>query len=346
MKKTTRTAAVAAVAALVISGATGTANAQSSGSGDSSLPPGVSAQSVADAIGLGNLGDLAQSIIGTLTGSATNTPGVLAGSAQNLGEGSTGIIPQSSELPPLSTEPLGGSAALPAGVIGSYEMTPLTGSWGMTPLNLLGGSAALPAGVIGSYEMTPLSTELNLLGGSAELPPLSANFPDGSTEGIGGSAELVAEGLGGSLADGGGLAPIIGSAAACPICEAVAGSISGTSGSLTGESGSTGASSDVLTGSFGDLTAVNGSLTAFTGSLANGSLQGTAITNLGSSELVTSLVTSGGGGSLVPLLALGASAGAGALAAGVANGTIQLPPLPFLPANVVAPGPDTPNGQG
>ena len=57
-------------------------------------------------------------------------------------------------------------------------------------------------------------------------------------------------------------------------------------------------------------------------------------------------MTSGGGGSLVPLLALGASAGAGAVAAGVANGTIQLPALPFLPANVVAPGPDTPNGQG
>lgn len=312
MKKTTRTAAVAAVAALAISGATGTANASID---PASLPTGVSAQSVADAIGVGDLGDLAQSIIGTLTGSATNTPGVLAGSAQNLGEGSTGIIPQSSELPPLSTEPLG-------------------------------GSAELPAGVIGSYEMTPLSTELDLLGGSAALPPLSANFPDGSTEGIGGSAELVAEGLGGSLADGGGLAPIIGSAADCPICEAVAGSISGTSGSLTGESGSTGASSDVLTGSFGDLTAVNGSLTAFTGSLENGSLQGTAITNLGSGELVTSLVTSGGGGSLVPLLALGASAGAGAVAAGVANGTIQLPALPFLPANVVAPGPDTPNGQG
>ncbi|HHX84380.1 MAG TPA: hypothetical protein GX694_03435 [Actinomycetales bacterium] len=312
MKKTTRTAAVAAVAALAISGATGTANASID---PASLPTGVTPGSVTDWLEDTFVGNLVNALTGSITNPDTESVGQLGQGSSEIIPSSVGLIPQSSELPPLSIEPLG-------------------------------GSAALPAGVIGSYEMTPLSTELDLLGGSAALPPLSANFPDGSTEGIGGSAELVAEGLGGSLADGGGLAPIIGSAADCPICEAVAGSISGTSGSLTGESGSTGASSDVLTGSFGDLTAVNGSLTAFTGSLENGSLQGTAITNLGSGELVTSLVTSGGGGSLVPLLALGASAGAGAVAAGVANGTIQLPALPFLPANVVAPGPDTPNGQG
>ena len=141
---------------------------------------------------------------------------------------------------------------------------------------------------------------------------------------------------------------------ACSIAEggilpALSGSISETSGSLSGNGGSTGQSSDlmtgstggsaeVITGSFGELTEVNGSLTALTGSLENGSMQGTFSTNLGSEmgalaslESFASLGESGTG-SLLPVLALGASAGGGAMVAtAAANGTLALPPLPGLP---------------
>lgn len=236
-------------------------------------------------------------------------------------------------MAPLSTNLLGGSAAFQ-----SSDLAPLTGSEGM-----------------GSAGMMPLSTELNLLGGSAELPALSSNFPDGSTAGIGGSAETIGEGIAGSLTNGS-AETVVGSVAECGICEAVSGSITGTSGSLTGESGSTGGSSDVLLGSLSQLTAVNGSVTALTGSLENGSMMGTLSTNLGSEmgaetslEALASLGGTGAG-SLMPVIALTASAGAAALAAGVANGTIMLPPLPFLPAMTPMPAmaqqnlPD--NGRG
>lgn len=212
------------------------------------------------------------------------------------------------------------------------------------------------APLVSSIGMEPLSTELNLLGGSAELPALSAEFPDGSTGGIGGSAELVGEGiqgsldngsaneitgpLGGSITDGGALSPIIGSIAEGGVLPALAGSMTDISGSISGNGGSTGQSSDTINGSAGggagvllgsveELTTVNGSLTAFTGSLANGSTQGTTSTNLGSTMGTAASMEAGG--SLLPVLAVTAVAGGGvALATAAANGAPALPPLPYL----------------
>lgn len=403
MKNTTRAAAVAAAAALAFSGATGVANAQGSGdSAEGSLPSGVSPGSVMDWIGNNTpLGGLVTAITGS-AGQAAGSGGDLAGGSGNLNPldgsselpSSVGALPSlssdplggSSELPGLSSDPLGGSAAFPSSVgfeplggsstFTSSELAPLVGSQEMAPLStdLLGGSATFTSSDLapltgsagmGSLGMQPLSTELNLLGGSAALPPLSANFPDGSTEGIGGSAEDVGAGisgsltngsagditgpLGGSIDSGGSLEPIVGSIATGGILPAISGSIGNTSGSLsdpdtgllgsvTGNGGSTGGSADVLTGSFGELTEVNGSLTAFTGSLENGSLRSTASTNVGSTvgqdsslETVASVETSVGGG-LLPILSIGGAAALGGAAVGAAAGAnVQLPPLPGFP---------------
>ncbi|MBM7229229.1 hypothetical protein JTP68_01615 [Dietzia cinnamea] len=272
-------------------------------------------------------------------GSTATTPLVL--SVDLINTGSDGMQPLSTELiatgsddmAPLSTDLLGGSS----------DLAPLTGSTGMTPL-------------ITSVGMEPLSTELNLLGGSAELPALSAEFPDGSTEGIGGSAVLVGKGLqgsltngsaneitepvGGSITDGGALSPIIGSIAEGGVLPALAGSMSDISGSISGNGGSTGQSSDTINGSAGggadvllgsveELTTVNGSLTAFTGSLANGSTQGTTSTNLGSTMGTAASMEAGG--SLLPVLAVTTVAGGGAaIATATATGGVALPPLPTL----------------
>lgn len=394
MKKFTRAAAIAATATIALSGATGTANAQS---GDSSLPGGVSPGSVMDWIGNNTpLGGLVSALTGS-AGQAAGSGGDVAGgsgelnplagseafTSSELPDLSVSPLDGSSELPDLSVSPLQGSAVLPgsSGILtGSEGLLDGSAAFTSSDLRPLTGSQGMGSEGMGSTEMSPLSTELNFLGGSAALPPLSSNFPDGSTEGIGGSAELVGEGiagsltngsagdvtgpLGGSISDGGSLAPIVGSVADCGICEAVSGSITGTSGSLsdpesgllgslTGNGGSTGGSAEVLTGSFGDLTDVNGSLTSLTGSLENGSLMSTASTNTGSTvgqgaslESLASLGESGAG-SLLPVLALSASAGAAALAAGVANGTIMLPPLPFPLPMQIAGLPVLPdNGRG
>ena len=270
--------------------------------------------------------------------------------------GSLGPLIGSAGMAPLSTNLLGGSAEFGsadlAPLVGSEDMAPLstelitTGSDGMAPLStdLLGGSAEFgsaelaPLGSLGmapivsSIGMEPLSTELNLLGGSAELPALSANFPDGSTGGIGGSAEEVGEGISGSLQSDS-LETLVGSVqsnSAAELITARAGSIESVTGSLTGETGSTAGSSEVLTGSFGDLTQVNGSLTALTGSLEAGSDNATASSGTGSAvgQLSSLETVSSVGGGLLPILSVG---GAAAVAGAALGANVQLPPLPGLP---------------
>src|SRR5699024_8482268 len=365
MKLSTRAAAVVAAAALAVSTATGTAAAQSGlpASGDTLAPLGGAA---------GESGG-GSAALAPLEGSTApeGSSGLLEGSSDigsaEMAPLSTNLLGGSSELPPLSVDPLSGSSEFQSSDIGSTDMAPLStnllggsaeiGSTDMAPLstNLLGGSATFESSELapltgstgmGSQEMSPLSTELNFLGGSAELPPLSANFPDGSTEGIGASSEAVGGGingsltngsagditepLGGSITDGGSAEPIVGSIAEGDVTGALAGSIESMTGSIAGDTGSTGGSADVLTGSADDLTDVNGSLTSFTGSLANGSDQGVGSTNTGSGvgqdsslETVGSVSESAGPG-LLPILSIG---GVG-LAAGAALGAgVDLPPL-------------------